>query len=391
MAAAGASGLLAPAASRAQAPRNPASLDGLLQPFLASHGLPALFAAVVRSGGLVAAGAIGTRRAGTVAPVTLQDRVHIGSNTKAMTALLAGMLVDDGRIAWDTTIGAAFPEFRAGLDAGLAAVTLEQLLSHVGGIPPDNDRFGDLLTESFAQERLNLDELRHWLAGKWRDQPLLSAPGTRFAYSNMGYLLAGAMLEKAAGRSWEELVATRIFAPLGLGSAGFGPQNSIGRVDAALPHALLPDGSAKAMTGGPGADNPVLLGPAGTVHLHILDFATWAGWHAGAGRRQPALVRPETLRRLHEKVVDMPPRPDAAPGTPSVGGYGRGWGFVRYPFAPDRTLLSHNGSNQMNLANITLDPERDVAIVIATNIGGTRADAALMQVLAALHGRFAAG
>jgi CubicO group peptidase (beta-lactamase class C family) len=274
------------------------SLDPVLQPYLARYDLPAVAAAVVRNGTVVAAGAVGTRRAGTDSPVTVNDRFHIGSDTKAMTALLAATFVEEGRLRWDSKVGEVFPELAATMDAGLRRVTLEQLLSHTSGIPSDNETFGRLLDQSFTQEG-NLDELRYWLVKEWSRQPLQSEPGTQFAYSNMGYTMAGAMLERVAGKTWEELVVTRIFEPLSLRSAGFGPQASLGRVDAPLGHVARSDGTLKPMLAGPNGDNPVIIGPAGTVHLSLLDFAAWAGWNAGEGRRGPALVRPETLRKLH--------------------------------------------------------------------------------------------
>ena len=79
------------------------SLDAMLRPHLAQHNLPALAAAAVVDGQIVAAGAVGTRRAGNDVPVTLDDRFHIGSCTKAMTALLAGILVEAGKLRWDST------------------------------------------------------------------------------------------------------------------------------------------------------------------------------------------------------------------------------------------------------------------------------------------------
>jgi CubicO group peptidase (beta-lactamase class C family) len=144
------------------------------------------------------------------------------------------------------------------------------------------------------------------------------------------------------------------------------------------------------MLAGPNGDNPAVIGPAGTVHLSILDFARWAGWHAGEGRRGPALVRPETLRRLHTKVVEMPPRPDAAPGTPSQGGYALGWGVMSVPYAPE-PFLAHGGSNTMNLAFIMVQPARDWGVVLATNVGGARADQALQALAEELYRRFRPG
>jgi CubicO group peptidase (beta-lactamase class C family) len=393
---AAAGGLLGvlPAAAQpvaASAAAGAGSLDAALQPYLARHGLPALAAAVVRDGGVVAAGAVGTRRAGAAIPVTLGDRFHIGSCTKAFTALLAGMLVDQGRLRWDSTIGESFPELAQGMDGGFAGVTLDQLLSHTGGLPTDTDDMIRLYFAAATQDGLNLDEMRRWLIGEWRARPLAAPPGTRFAYANLGYVIAGAMIEKAAGSTWEELVTTRVFDPLNLASAGIGPQAQLGRVDAPLGHDTQPDGTLQPMLGGPNGDAPLVISPAGTAHLSILDFASWAGWHAGAGRRGPALVRPETLARLHAKVIEMPPQPGAPPGTPGGGGaYGRGWGFLGLPYARGE-VITHTGSNGMNLAMVMLQPERDFALVAATNRAGQPADEALKAVVELLFRQFASG
>src|SRR5205814_9073818 len=116
----------------------PDSLDATLAPFLTRYDLPALAAAVVKDGEIIAAGAVGTRKAGAKIPVTLNDRFHLGSNTKAMTALLAGMLVDEGKLRWDSTVADLFPELVEKMDPGLKRVTIEQLLSHTSGVAADN-------------------------------------------------------------------------------------------------------------------------------------------------------------------------------------------------------------------------------------------------------------
>ncbi len=184
--------------------------------------------------------------------------------------------------------------------------------------------------------------MRYWIVERLVPMPLQSPPGEHFAYAKLGYVLAGAIAERLYASTWEQLVAARIFDPLGLATAGFGPQASLGRIDAPLGHRPLPDGTLKAMLAGPNGDNPEMIGPAGTVHLSILDFAKWAGWNAGEGKRGPALVKPDTLRKLHTPVIDIPPRPDAKPGTPPPGKYGLGWGTISVPFAPE-PLLSTAG------------------------------------------------
>src|SRR4051812_9316181 len=92
------------------------SLDAVLRPYLSRYDLPALAAAIVTRGEIVAAGAVGTRRAGTTSPVSIEDRFHIGSDTKAMTSLLAAMLVEAGKVSWSTTAGEVFPELATSMD-----------------------------------------------------------------------------------------------------------------------------------------------------------------------------------------------------------------------------------------------------------------------------------
>ena len=361
------------------------SLDAQLRPYLSRYDLPAVAAAVVRRGDVIAAGAAGTRRAGTDTPVTLRDRFHIGSDTKAMTALLAGMFVEAGKLRWDSTVGEQFPELSATISRGLGAVTLPQLLSHTSGMPNDNATFTKLVLQSYG-ENGNLDDVRAWLVRQWCTQPLVATPGTTFAYSNMGFVMVGAILERLGGKTWEELIVEHVFTPLGLRTAGFGPQSSMGLVDAPLGHAVQQDGTLKPMLAGPNGDNPLILGPAGTVHLSILDFAAWAGWNAAEGRRGPNLVRPETMRKLHTKVISIAV-PGAPPGTPAEGGYGLGWGVTKLPFASE-PVITHAGSNTMNLASIVLQPAEDFAMVLATNVGGTRADPALRALTEELFRQF---
>ncbi len=373
----------------AQLPPNVVSLDSDLLPYLLRFDLPAVAAAVARNGKIVAAGAVGTRRLGTDTPVTVNDRFHIGSDTKAMTSLLAGMLVEEGKLRWNTTVGEIYPELVDKMSKGVKDITLEQLLSHTSGIPGDSMEHVPLISYSVTDEAANLDGMRYTLVTRLVPLALHGQPGERFEYSNLGYTLAGAMMERVTGKTWEELVVARIFDPLKLTTAGFGPQSSLGRVDAPLGHAAGKDGKMQSFLAGPWGDNPLVIGPAGLAHMSVLDFATWAAWNAAEGKSGPALAKPETIRKLHTKVVDMPPKPDAPVGTPSSGGYGLGWGTVSLPFAP-QPLVFHGGSNNMNLAYIVLQPSQELGLVTMTNISGPKANDALMAITELLYKRFGA-
>jgi len=358
------------------------SLDSRLKPYLTQYDLPSIAAAVVKDGKIISAGAVGTRRAGANISVTINDRFHLGSDTKAMTALLAAMLVEEGKLRWNTTPAEVFPELANKMDTGFRRVTLEQLLSHTSGVPSDNEDIVKVFMEAMTKDG-NLDELRYWMVQQWSKRPLAYESGTKFAYSNMGYIIVGAIIERTAGKTWDELITERIFTPLKLSTAGLGEQSSRGRIDAPLGHAII-DGKAKAMLAGPNGDIPPIVGPAGIAHMSVLDFAYWAGWNAGEGKRKPNLVKPETMRKLHTPVISMPERKAAAPGTPAGGRYALGWGELTVDWVP-YPLIYHGGSNEMNLAHIWIDTKRDCAMVTVTNISGPKANEALFKLARELY------
>jgi CubicO group peptidase (beta-lactamase class C family) len=374
--------LLAGPFAKAQEP-----LTALLEKTRKDFGLPALAAAVAKNGRLVAAGAVGTRMLGRDIKVTLDDRFHIGSDTKAMTATLAGMLVEEGKLRWDSTIGEVLGADLPGIHPKFAAITLEQLLSHTSGIPTDTKELyelyisGDAYEETLPQARLRI------LRSFGKNEPVVKADAP-FQYSNLGYMAAGAMIEKMAGVSWDELITRRIFEPLGLKTAGLGPQATMGRIDAAVGHDVDEQGKITPRPWGPGADAPLVMGPAGIAHLSIRDFARWGAWNAAQGKRGPALVKAETLKHLHRERVTMT-IDQPKPGTPKSGGYALGWGIVAYAWTGNRPVLTHNGSNGMNLATILVDPQSDIAIVVTTNFPGDKADQALQSVARALFARYA--
>ncbi len=369
-----------------------------LDRYRAQYDLPALAAAVVKNGEIIASGAVGTRMAGTWIPVTIDDRFHLGSNTKALTSLLAGILVEEGALGWDSSMSEMFPELASDMSEGFRLITLQQLLTHLSGLPadslPTDPASGPeeaLIVSSFAQEG-NLDDLRYWILGQMCKRPLAAPTRSTFAYSNMGYLLAGAILERAGHKTWEQLITEKVFQPLGLRTAGLGPQATLGRIDAPLGHAVV-NGKLKAFLAGPNGDAPGVLGPSDGAHMSIIDFARWAGWNAAEGRRGPDLVRTEMLKKLHAPAISMPlqsPRPPGAAVDSSndvLLQYAAGWIVARVPQASE-PILFNSGTNGMNLAQVWIDPQRDWAMVITTNVFGTQAEAALAALAPELFRRY---
>jgi len=184
----------------------------LLESVRVKEGLPALSAAVVIDREIYAA-AVGTRKVETKNWVTVDDKFIIGSCGKAFTATLAAILVEEGRLRWQTTIRDAFPDLK--MLPEYENITIQQLLSHRAGLP-----------KNFIAD---LDEKRSYTPKSGRllyleqavQNKSINLPEKVMFNSNTGYTLAGVMLEKITGQAFEELMAEKIFRPLNLTTAGY--------------------------------------------------------------------------------------------------------------------------------------------------------------------------
>lgn len=325
-----------------------ASTTELLETVRSQFGAPSLAAWIGRPGERLSSGAVGVRKLGDTTPVTEDDRWHLGSDTKAMTATLAALLVEEKKLSWSTTVGEVFKNAKD-LHPKFRDVTLEELLTHRSGLPanlrewPVFSRSTPLLKRRHASAIAGLREAPAVARGE-------------FLYSNLGYIVAGAMLERVTGQTWEALMKARIFTPLGMTGCGFGPPASSGTIDAPWGH----DGS-KPVPPGPGSDNPEELGPAGTVHCTLESWARFASLHVrGARGETTKLLNPAAFTKLHT-------------GSP----YAMGW------LVSDGALM-HDGSNTLFYASAWLAPARNVFVLVVTNAaddGAKKATAETMRLL----------
>jgi len=333
----------------AAAPSEPADSAPALEVIRKHHDLPALAVVVVKGGQICDRVAVGVRKLGDSTPVTTNDLFHIGSCTKSMTATLAALLIEEGKLRWDTTIAEVFPELKDRMDPQYRAVTVEQLLTHRGGVPgaPPAGAWNQAWKQKDTATRQRREFIEAVLS-----QPPEAAPGTKMIYSNQGYAIIGAMLEKLTGTAWETLIAQRLFKPLHMDTAGFGPPGTAGALDQPWGHTRNLLATMPTQT-----DNPPAIAPAGRVHCSLDDLARYTIFHMQPG--QPgSLLKPGTLKKLH---------------TPPEGGdYACGWIVVQRGWAGGNALM-HNGSNTMWYVVMWLAPERNFSVVAATNIGGSGA------------------
>ncbi len=337
-------------------------VSALIEPVIKKHDVPGMAVAVIRNGETVATGFAGVRSRGKGEKIAPGDRFHIGSDTKAMTAMLCGILVEEGKLKWDQTIGETFPELKNEMNPQYRDVTLEQLLTHRGGAPGQVEK-GPLWAKFWQHKGTPTSARRLLLTGVTSTAPE-AAPGSKFIYSNSGYAIAGHMAEKVTGKSWEDLMREKIFSPLGMTSAGFGAPGKRGKNDHPRGHGA----GGSPVEPGFGSDNPVAIGPAGIVHCTIEDWAKYVAANLPGGKTK--LVKPETLKKLHTHP----------PGEPK---YAMGWAIAdNQPWAGG-PALTHAGSNTMWFAVAWLAPEKDFAVLVACNAAdGEACNDAVLELIA---------
>jgi CubicO group peptidase (beta-lactamase class C family) len=335
----------------------------MLETIRVKHDLPALAAAVVVDGKIVVTNAVGFRKSGGPEKVTADDRFHLGSVTKSMTATVAAMLVEQGKISWTMTIGEAFPEFKSEIHPDYLSVTLEQLLSHRGGAPGDAP--GDLWRKAWEAKGTAAEQRLAFSKGILARKPE-AKPGTKHIYSNQGYTIAGVMLEKATGKTWEDLLRTRLFEPLGMTTAGFGAPASVGKVDQPWGHKKKILLGCEPVPPGSGADNPLAISPAGAVHCSMGDLAKYAAFHMAGERGESKLLTAESFKKLHTVV-------------PGNDDYALGWVVLKRGWANGRALM-HNGSNTMFYVVVWMAPDKNCAVIVASNVGADEAFAGCDEV-----------
>jgi CubicO group peptidase (beta-lactamase class C family) len=353
----------------------------MLETFRKKYDLPALFVVVVKDGKICDRAAVGVRKIGDPTPVTTNDEIHIGSCTKSMTATLAAMFIEEGKLRWDTTIAEVFPELKGKMDKQYETVTVEQLLTHRGGVP--NRPPADAIKRAWEAQGVPVDLRPEFLAhfGTFHfyekpqgtpveqrrafietvlAQPPQVTPGMQIIYSNQGYAIIGAMLEKIAGKPWENLITEKLFKPLHMDTAGFGVPGTYGNVDQPWGH-RIEGGKVKPYQ----YDNPPAVAPGGSVHCSLDDLARFTLMHL-QGEKSGSLLKPKTFRRLHTP----PEGSNTSDGwLPPGGNYACGWVCENHDWAGGRTLY-HGGSNSMWKTVMWLAPEKNFSVVVATNFDG---------------------
>jgi len=328
-----------------------ARIDAAVRSVLAQDHAPSASIAIVRNGRLVYTAAYGQARLSPSTPATPQTRYQLASISKSLTAEALLLLEQDGKLSLDDPVSRWIP----GLSGG-DRVTVRELLQHTAGFP---DHYPQTYPAGLRTQPTTPDKI----IAEWGRHPLLFEPGARFRYSNLNYVIAGRIVEKAAGEPLFAFLQRRVFTPLGMTATSnlddLSPQTpdiATGYVRAALgPLQPAPDEGRGWSFG------------AGQVVTTAADLAHWdEAFLAGA------LLAP---RQAQEEIAP----PKLADG--ELSDYALGLCISKQT---GRTVIYHVGQGLGFLAINRIYPDERAAIVVLTNDSSSIAFAHIAQRLAYL-------
>jgi CubicO group peptidase (beta-lactamase class C family) len=361
--------LLAPAAWAQPAPLD--GLDAYIERGMRDWEVPGLAIAVVHGDSVVFARGYGVRELGGSDPVDEHTLFAIASTSKAFTTAALGMLVDDGRIAWDDAVTDHLPGFRLADPHVTREITLRDLVSHNSGLERHDQLW---ISAPFDRDEI-LRRARHI--------PRANGFRERYGYNNIMFITAGEVVGAAAGTSWDDFLEARVFAPLGM-ARSTSRSAVVDRRDNVSASHNRHEGRLQA-TPRRDYDN---IGGAGAVFSSAREMAEWVRLHLNGGVVDGRhLLEEETVREMHSAQTVMPM--DATfrarfPGTRSRA-YGLGWYLQDYHGTP---LVHHSGSINFTRTHVGMLPEHGVGVVVMANLSSSNLQQALVyRVLDAYLGQ----
>jgi CubicO group peptidase (beta-lactamase class C family) len=328
--------------------------------------IPGLAIAIVKDGKVFYSKGFGVKKLGANEPVNDETLFGIASVSKNITAAALAMLVDEGKISWDTKIVDVIPWFALSDPWVTSQVTVRDALTHRVGL---GRMIGNRLQFMSGRSR---DELIYRLRYMDFEQPFR----TSYVYSNMMYSVAGQVIEYVSGKTWDEFLAERIFQPLGMKS-----NTSILSLNdasnAAWPHQYI-EGEVVPIP----RRNWDNAGPAGGINASVKDVAKWLILQLG----EPGVYEGKTyiskaqMAEIHKPQVVRPSNNPYGSQTT----YGLGWNILDYE---GHRVLTHGGATDGFNTAAYLLPDQNLGIIVVGNSFNQLGDALAYTVMDAFIGK----
>jgi CubicO group peptidase (beta-lactamase class C family) len=335
--------------------------DAFVEGSLERWNVPGAGIAIVRNAETVLARGYGYRDVEGKAPVTENTQFAIGSATKAFTALILGMLVEEGRLEWDEPVRRYLPAFALHDEYATDEMTARDLVCHRSGLPRH-----DLLWYGSPLSREELvDRLRYL-------EPSVSFRSA-FQYQNLMFMTAGYLAGEVTGKTWEELVGERILGPLGMTNTNLSIEDMQRADDFAYGYERkMNEKTKKDELSRTPFRNVDAVGPAGAVNSSAADMAKWVAFQLNDGKSGGTpIVSAATMSELHTPQMVVHSGVFAQllrqPEMPHVM-YALGW-FVQ-PYR-GHEMIHHGGNIDGFSAFVAFLPEDGVGVVVLTNANFT--------------------
>jgi len=314
---------------------------------LAAWEVPGCAVAAVRGGRVELVGGWGLRDREAGLPVTQDTLFAIGSTTKAFTATTVGALVDEGLLEWDRPLRDYVPGVRLHDSFVSDRLTIVDLLSHRSGLPRHDLTW-------VGQPGRSRSEIVRCL----RFLPLSRDLRQEFQYCNLGYLVAGHVVEALSGIPWEDFARGRLLEPLGMRRTNVSVDEMLADADHAAAYTLR-DGVIV-----PVPQRPLpAIAPAGAINSSPADMARWLLAQLAGGQLDGATVMsPATAKRQLAPHMLMPDSGDM-PGLRQYA-YGLGWAIGRYR---ERGIAMHAGGIDGFQTHCMLLPDDGIGVAVLTN------------------------
>lgn len=323
--------------------------EAMAQQLVADQRVPGLAMAIVHNGRVLSARGYGITDTRSPEPVDGHTVFRLASLSKGFAGTMAGLLVNDGTLRWDSRLTDYVPSFRLSDPAAAQRITVADLLSHRVG-----------LTHNTYDRDLEASVDYRTLTQKLAYAPLRCQPGTCYGYQNIAFSLIGDVVFAATGDFYSQEVQRRLFKPLGMNDASIGLDGIEASARWARPH-VRGRGGWSSLRPKP---TYYQVAPAAGVNASASDMAQWLLAQTG---HRPDVIPAPLLATLHRPLVDTPSETRGSSwrrSRVSSAGYGLGWRSYEYA---GHHMVFHGGAVQGYRGVIAMLPDRDFGIALMWN------------------------
>ncbi|MFA5595121.1 MAG: serine hydrolase [Trueperaceae bacterium] len=333
---------------------------------------PGVALAVLKGSEVLYQGVFGQRDVAAGLPLTADTRFPMASVTKSFAAMSLALLVDEGKLSWDTPLREYMPEFVLKDEYATQHITARDMLSHRTGLPRHDLSAWrlDLPPAEFVKRLRHLEP-----SASFRE---------KFQYNNLMYYSVAHLVQTLSGVKWERFVHDRIFAPLGMTASNFAPEPPVAGMPLAQGYRVErhEDGTAKELVPTPlGLHTELSPGAAGALFSTLTDLSRWLEVHVNEGASGGVqLVTPANLKQMHlpHTVIPGGGVNEVLFGN-SIFTYGLGWMIEPYK---GHTLVHHGGNVEGHSLMIACVPAQQIGVVVMVNVAASfLRDALLYEAL----------